>query len=54
MIEWTGMIEDASDLDNQTFDKDKPILYVAKLSQSGILTIRWDREVESILNSTAL
>ena len=45
MPEWTGLIEDGSDLNHVAFSKDKPIPYVAKLSQSGVLTIRWDRSV---------
>lgn len=48
LSEWSGLSLDASLSQNEEFSKEKPIPYVSLLSPSGLMTIKWDREMQKI------
>ena len=52
--EWSGAVEEVFDGQSALIGKDKPVPYVAELTQTGVLTVRWDRKIEKIESFAAL
>ena len=51
--EWKGRIRDAWE-PPKTFDPEKPVPYVHSMTQTGVLTVRWDRKMQKSENITTL
>ena len=51
--EWKGQIRDAWE-PAEPFDPEKPVPHIDSMSQTGILTVRWDRKMQKPDNITEL
>lgn len=49
--EWKGLIEYSEETDKE-YSPDQPVPYVESLTETGVLTILWDRAMYKISNVT--
>ena len=51
--DWTGLIETRNS-EASKFSPDQPVPYIHELTETGVLTIRWDRAMSEISDVTVL